>query len=563
MSDHALTEARSRPSPQRRALLALAATATIAAALLTVTALAVPAPATNVTLLIGGVLATAAALSVPLIVYYAESASQAQQANQEMRTRLERTNTEAHHLATEVLPALGDRVRSGISDATTAQNNLPVPVHEVLQRILQEVAQELVATRAAERSHNFGEPEDSAVGQEATRFLDELLPELVQRVRWQRESADTALDEMPTPDHEVLHRLWEPVAQEISTSERRGAAAMTACAGAAARIQAQVTTLLAELRELEFRYGDQERIFGDLLDVDHRVSQMGRLADTVAVLSGGRSGRRWTKPIPMEGILRGAMGRISSFRRIRTHSTTSISVVGYAAEGVIHALSELMDNATGFSAQGTEVHVYVEEEPTGVVMRIEDGGLGMRHRERRRAEEVLDGPQDLTSLVGTRLGLAVVSRLAAKYKFSVSFRPSSRGGTGVVVLLPQHLLSHSGEDRTLPPRKRAEARAAARRSTREQSASTATGGGTATLTQAPPAEDSTTADSGSSSDAYNLPQRRRGATLAASLSEYGEAASPPKEQPPHLSNPTSRFAAFQQARSQPRTEPKADTEPPE
>jgi hypothetical protein len=61
---------------------------------------------------------------------------------------------------------------------------------------------------------------------------------------------------------------------------------------------------------------------------------------------------------------------------------------------------------------------------------IEDGGLGMRRRERHRAEELVSQPLDLASLPGTRLGLAVVGRLASRYGLTVNFRPSSRGGTG-------------------------------------------------------------------------------------------------------------------------------------
>ena len=60
----------------------------------------------------------------------------------------------------------------------------------------------------------------------------------------------------------------------------------------------------------------------------------------------------------------------------------------------------------------------------------------------RRAEESVSGHNtDLAMLQGTRLGLAVVGRLAAKYHISVNYRPSSRGGTGVVVLLPPQLMA--------------------------------------------------------------------------------------------------------------------------
>jgi anti-sigma regulatory factor (Ser/Thr protein kinase) len=227
---------------------------------------------------------------------------------------------------------------------------------------------------------------------------------------------------------------------EVASAERRGATALAACASAAARIQAQTTRMLAELQDMEHRHGD-EKVFGDLIELDHRVSQLGRLADSVALLAGGRSGRRWTRPIPMESVLRGAMGRIDAYQRVRIHSSSTSAVVGYAAEGVMHALAELMDNATAFSTHGSEVHVYVEEEDVGVVVTVEDSGLGMRRRERDRAEVLVAKPLDLSTLPGTRLGLAVVGRVADRYGLSVNFRPSSRGGTGVVVMIPRSLIT--------------------------------------------------------------------------------------------------------------------------
>jgi hypothetical protein len=135
------------------------------------------------------------------------------------------------------------------------------------------------------------------------------------------------------------------------------------------------------------------------------------------------------------------MGRIDAYQRVRFHSSSTSAVVGYAAEGVMHALAELMDNATAFSTHGSEVHVYAEEEDVGVVITVEDSGLGMRRRERDRAEVLVAKPLDLSTLTGTRLGLAVVGRVAGRYGLSVNFRPSSRGGTGVVVMIPRSLIT--------------------------------------------------------------------------------------------------------------------------
>jgi signal transduction histidine kinase len=218
------------------------------------------------------------------------------------------------------------------------------------------------------------------------------------------------------------------------------AAALSATANAAGRMQALSTGMLADLRAMEEKHHDEE-VLADLLHLDHRTAQAGRLADSVAVLTGARSGRRWARPIAMESILRGAMGRISGYQRIRVHSASDTAVAGHAAEGVMHALAELLDNAANFSPPTAEVHVYVEEVPAGVIVSVEDSGLVMGEAQLRRAERAVSGESaELGGLTGTRLGLAVVGRLSRRYGLRVSYRPSARGGTGVLMLVPQDIL---------------------------------------------------------------------------------------------------------------------------
>ncbi|MGH3169653.1 MAG: sensor histidine kinase [Trebonia sp.] len=360
---------------------------------------------------------------------------------------------------------------------------------------------------------------------EAARLADETVPEAITRMR-EGEEADTALAEAGRSSSQPLNALLDIVMTEIAAAERRGTSTMAACANAGARIQAQTTRMLSELREMEQRYGD-DKVFADLMDLDHRVSQMGRLADSVALLAGGRSGRRWTKPIPMESVLRGAMGRIDAYQRIQPHLTTSAAVVGYAAEGVMHALAELMDNATAFSAHGSEVHVYVEEEDTGIVVTIDDSGLGMRRRERARAEGLVSSSFDLSTLPGTRLGLAVVGRVAARYGLNVSFRPSSRGGTGVVVMVPRALITQ--------PRGAADAPFGGP----GESAGAAATGPSATV---PEADD----DADDSGDGFeDLPVRPRGRTLAAATRGALDAEEAPRTR--SARDAGSRFAAFRQS----------------
>ncbi|MEV0263169.1 ATP-binding protein [Streptomyces sp. NPDC050617] len=279
----------------------------------------------------------------------------------------------------------------------------------------------------------------AALEAEAGRLADDTLPALVAVLR-RGSSVDTALAHVRQPADGAHQRIVRILAEEVGRGERMRAAAMSACANAAGRVQALATSMLADLREMEHRHG--EEVLGDLLKLDHSTAQAGRLADSIAVLTGARSGRRWTKPIAMESILRGAMGRISAYRRVRLHSSSSAAVAGHAAEGIMHALAEIMDNATTFSPPSSEAHVYVEEAQAGIVITVEDGGLVMSEAALRRAEQAVSSETlDLLTLSGTRLGLAVVGCLARKHGLSVSFRPSSRGGTGVVILIPQQLVT--------------------------------------------------------------------------------------------------------------------------
>ncbi|MER7808788.1 ATP-binding protein [Streptomyces sp900116325] len=341
----------------------------------------------------------------------------------------------------------------------------------------------------------------------------------------------------------------EQLTARAARSATERSAAVAACANAAGRMQALATSMLADLREMEHRHSAED-ILGDLLHLDHRTAQVGRVADSIAVLTGARSGRRWAKPIVMESILRGAMGRIGGYQRVRLHSTSDVAIAGHAAEGVMHALAELLDNAANFSPPTAEVHVYVEEVPAGVVLTVEDSGLVMSDVQLRRAERAVSATdQDLTGLSGTRLGLAVVGRLARKHGLTVSFRPSARGGTGALMMLPQELITRTPVGVPAPaPADRATHAPAARPEPAHDAADTAPKTDTDTSTE--PETDTgagiepepVTGDSG-------LPRRTRGRTLAAAEARAradGATATPrprtadPKEQ-------AARFSSFRQA----------------
>ncbi|MER7728089.1 ATP-binding protein [Streptomyces sp. NPDC096323] len=350
-------------------------------------------------------------------------------------------------------------------------------------------------------------------------------------------------------------------------SDTERSAAVAACANAAGRMQALATSMLADLRDMEHRHSAED-VLGDLLHLDHRTAQAGRLADSIAVLTGARSGRRWAKPIVMESILRGAMGRISGYQRIRLHSTSDVAIAGHAAEGVMHALAELLDNAANFSPPTAEVHVYVEEVPAGIVLTVEDSGLVMSDVQLRRAERAVSATdQDLTGLSGTRLGLAVVGRLARKHGLTVSFRPSARGGTGALMMLPQEIITRTPVPAPEPaaapvvPGPREPDPVHTSGADRPGAAPDATG------SAARPAQEPLRSDSGSETTGglprfgeSGLPKRSRGRTLAAAESRARAAAdsdassepettdgAAPRPRTADAKTQAARFSSFRQA----------------
>ncbi len=496
--------------------------------------LASPAEARGVMAFVGGVSALLLTVAVVVIQHYAATTRAAVERARRAVARADLMEREAMRIADETVPTLGRQVRAGIPVADVLPH-LPYPSEGPFQHLLKVLGHEL---DVLERERGAARAARVAMEDEIARLAEETLPDLVRRVHTLRMPVDAALTEVRRPVFAPLRTLLGEVGRQLGEGERKGAAAMAACAGAAARVQAQATSLLARLRELEDLYGDREEMFADLLDLDHRVSQMSRLADNIALLSGGRSGRRWTRPIVMESILRGAMGRIGAYRRVRLHNASTVAVAGYAAEGVMHALAELMDNATTFSAHGNEVHVYVDEEDAGVVVTIEDSGLGMRPRERDHAARLVSEPLDLRTLSGTRLGLAVVGRLADKYGLTVSFRPSARGGTGVVLLIPRLLITQPrpAEPPALEPAERPALPAVPNPATSPEDAP---GTGTAADPGAEAAEEE-----------GPLPRRRRGQTMA----EVNRTRKPQAVRPARSANEAAaRLAAFRDAGGRGRT----------
>ncbi|MFC5804215.1 ATP-binding protein [Streptomyces formicae] len=277
---------------------------------------------------------------------------------------------------------------------------------------------------------------------ETAHLAGTLLPEAVERLR-KGEFPEDVLATLNAPEaHQAVVRA---VVDAVIAEEDLRESAQRAFVNIARRVQAIVHQQAQELREMEDRHGKAPDVFGDLLRLDHGTALIGRLADSIAVLGGARPGRTWSRAVPLYSVLRGAMSRIIDYQRVELHSVSEVAVVGLAVEPLIHALAELLDNATRYSPPHTRVHLTAVEVQSGIAVEIEDGGVNMSEEARKRAERMLRQAQqgiDLNDLGETpRLGLAVVGRLSQAYNFQVALRSSAYGGVRAVLIVPQDLIT--------------------------------------------------------------------------------------------------------------------------
>ncbi|CAL9394823.1 MULTISPECIES: sensor histidine kinase [Streptomyces] len=249
--------------------------------------------------------------------------------------------------------------------------------------------------------------------------------------------------DLPAPLHETLLTALKIVDHEVVMRD----AAARSFVSVARRVQAIIHQQAQELREMEEDHGRNPEVFDDLLRIDHGNALIGRLADSVSVLGGGRPGRQWPEPVSLYSTLRGAMSRILEYRRIQLASIAKVSVKGIYVEPVIHAAAELLDNATRYSPPQTKVHVTATEVQTGVCIEIEDGGVNLNEEARTRIEGMLEAAKAGVDLqdIGEhpRLGLAVVGRLCTAYNMEVSLRASAYGGVRAILIVPSEMITHA------------------------------------------------------------------------------------------------------------------------
>ncbi|MFI6335149.1 nitrate- and nitrite sensing domain-containing protein [Streptomyces sp. NPDC050535] len=218
----------------------------------------------------------------------------------------------------------------------------------------------------------------------------------------------------------------------------------------ARRSQVLVHRQLNLLDSMERRSDDPNEL-SDLFRLDHLTTRMRRHAESLIILSGAAPGRAWRMPVSLTNVVRAAVSEVEDYARVEVRQLPEASVAGGAVADLTHLLAEIVENAAQFSPPHTRVRVSGEHVGNGYVVEVEDRGLGMGKETLAEANRRIEQSETLDLFDSDRLGLFVVSRLAARHDIKVHLRTSPYGGTTAVVLLPTPLL-HGGTAERSPRR---------------------------------------------------------------------------------------------------------------
>ncbi|WP_344824541.1 sensor histidine kinase [Actinocorallia longicatena] len=205
------------------------------------------------------------------------------------------------------------------------------------------------------------------------------------------------------------------------------------------RNQNLVRRQLGFITALEREEADPNQL-ANLFELDHLATRMRRNAESLLVLVGEHSPRRWSTAVSVGDVLRSAFAEVEDYRRVTLRRADKAMVKGTAAAEIAHLLAELVENALSFSPPDLAVEVQARSAGSDYHIAIVDQGIGMTPEAMATANARLRGEESFLISPTRDLGHYVVGRLAQRLGLKVWLHDSPLNGVTARVIIPEAML---------------------------------------------------------------------------------------------------------------------------
>jgi signal transduction histidine kinase len=181
----------------------------------------------------------------------------------------------------------------------------------------------------------------------------------------------------------------------------------------------------------------------NLFELDHLATRMRRNAESLLVLVGETSPRRWAEPLALSDVIRAGLSEVEDYRRVVLRRVDEALITGSVVSELAHMLAELIENGLAFSPPDLEVEIYGRRIAAGYMLAVVDHGVGMTKDQLAKANGRLHGEEDFIVAPTRFLGHYVVGRLAQRLGIEVELTVSPVSGIVARLLLPPDMLSEN------------------------------------------------------------------------------------------------------------------------
>ncbi|QVQ52467.1 sensor histidine kinase [Spiractinospora alimapuensis] len=240
----------------------------------------------------------------------------------------------------------------------------------------------------------------------------------------------------PPPDQRPKETVVPPKQPEVARPDLTSAA----LASLAMRDLTLVESMLDIVEDLEDSTEDSE-LLSKLFKLDNLATRMRRNGENLMVLAGEEPDDSQMEPLTLLEVARGAISEIRDYERVHIGRLPSKAVLAPAADDMSHLLAELLDNSTAKSPEHAQVVISAQPMADGgILVAVEDEGIGMPADQLVQLNARLDGAPVLDEESMRHMGLYVVSRIADRHGLRVQLEARAFRGLSAFVVVPKELV---------------------------------------------------------------------------------------------------------------------------